>query len=113
MKDIELYVETLSNKFDIDDDEFCERDEYDAGYVEGWEHACQAVLTYLSTKENALIPEAKYIYETLKTIRYDKNSGGTLSPTQLKNEFTDYALRDIATKLHYQLTGKGETSNAI
>ena len=113
MKDIELYVETLSNKFNISDDEFCERDEYDTGYVEGWEHACQAVLTYLSKKENALIPEAKYIYEALKTIRYDKNSGGTFSSAQLKNEFTDYALRDIATKLHYQLTGKGETSNAI
>lgn len=111
MKDIELYVETLSNKFNIGDDEFCERDEYDAGYVEGWEHACQAILTYLSKKENALIPEAKYIYEALKTIRYNKNASGAFSSAQLKNEFTDYALRDIATKLHHQLTGKGETSN--
>ena len=65
-------------------------------------------LTYNQMKVNA-----KYIYEALKTIRYDKNSGSALSSTQLKNEFTDYALRDIATKLHYQLTGKGETSNAI
>lgn len=84
MKDIEFYVETLNNKFNIHDDEFCKRDEYDAGYAEGWEHACQAVLTYLSKKENALIPEAKYIYEALKTIRYDKNSSGLLVPPSLR-----------------------------
>lgn len=108
MSDIKLYVETLSNKFatSCDDDYPVERDEYDAGYVEGWEHACSSILKQIEQTEVKQTISAETIYECLKTIRYDKNASGAFSSAQLKDEFTDYALRDIAIKLFLSLGGQ-------
>ena len=96
MPSLKTYIETLSNKFTVTEDEFFERDAYDAGYVEGWEEACNIILKELD--KHAVISEAKDIYEILKDIRYDKNATGQFSSAKLKDEFTDYALRDISNK---------------
>lgn len=109
MKDLKLYVETLSNKFTIEDDEFCERDEYDSGYVEGWEHACRSILNRLNETALSDILSPEILYECLKNIRYDKNATGQFS-AYLKDEFTDYALKDIAFRLSLRL-GKVERIN--
>ena len=106
MDRLKTYIETLSNKFTIEDDEFCERDEYDAGYVEGWEHACHSILNCLNDTVLSDILSPELFYECLKNIKYDKNATGQFS-AYLKDEFTDYALKDIAFKLSLRL-GKAE-----
>ena len=96
MSNLKTYIETLSNKFTVTDEEFFERDAYDAGYVEGWEEACNIILKELD--KHVVISEAKDIYEILKDIRYNKNATGAFSSAKLKDEFTDYALQDISNK---------------
>lgn len=112
MSSLKTYIETLSDKFTVTDEEFFERDEYDAGYVEGWEQACHSILNRLnktqSAVDNLLSPET--LYECLKNIKYDKNATGQFSSARLKDEFTDYALKDIAFKLSMRL-GKVERAN--
>ena len=107
MDSLKTYIETLSDKFTVEDDEFCERDEYDSGYVEGWEDACHIILTQLNKTnlDTVLAPET--LYDCLKEIRYDKNATGQFSSARLKDEFTDYALKDIAFRLSLRL-GKAE-----
>lgn len=106
MDRLKTYIETLSNKFTIEDDELCERDEYDSGYVAGWEQACHSILNRLNETVLSDILSPEILYECLKNIRYDKNAAGQFS-AYLKDEFTDYALKDIAFRLSLRL-GKAE-----
>ena len=96
MSSLKTYIETLSDKFTVADEEFFERDAYDAGYVEGWEEACAIILKELD--KHVVVSDAQTIYNVLKDIRYDKNGSGAFSSAKLKDEFTDYALRDISNK---------------